>query len=329
MVGLRRLVPLLAVAWAGTDRFIIVSQPAHSKIVQCKIASLSSGYTDGAPPECSPLIDTGVNKPQGLAMDEIRSTLYVADPQQQRILSYKLRNQNGLLYVDQSEGQQPKSIWSEVHAHWVAIDAVGNVLFADQKNSKVFKVSATSIADGSPEATPIYSSEYHQQVAMPTGIATDSINVFWGNMASGESVGSVIRAAETPPDSDVASAITAISSNTAEVHGVCIVKNNIVYTATDTYVYGISKNGGVIATITEKMGQPRGCVFDGDGTVYVADRQLGKVMSFPGATMAPQEITEVKNLEDAYGVAAYTVTGSAAAFSFLVATLALALGQDW
>ena len=39
---------------------------------------------------------------------------------------------------------------------------------------------------------------------------------------------------------------------------------------------GPAEVGGAIATISEKMKGPRGCAWDGDGTVYVADETGNK-----------------------------------------------------
>ena len=63
----------------------------------------------------------------------------------------------------------------------------------------------------------------------------------------------------------------------AQVYGICIAGNNVYYTDKRTNLYGVKKHGGGIATISESMKGPRGCAWDGDGTIYVADMEGGKV----------------------------------------------------
>ena len=71
--------------------------------------------------------------------------------------------------------------------------------------------------------------------------------------------------------------LDAIAKNSNKVYGVCLSQNNVFYTNTQTFLYGVKKSGGAIATISDKLLGPRGCAWDGDGTIYVADMEGGKV----------------------------------------------------
>ena len=38
-----------------------------------------------------------------------------------------------------------------------------------------------------------------------------------------------------------------------EVYGVCLSQNNVFYTNTQTFLYGVKKSGGAIATVSDKL----------------------------------------------------------------------------
>merc|ERR1719277_1603859 len=87
---------------------------------------------------------------------------------------------------------------------------------------------------------------------------------------------------------------------------------NVFFTDSEKALYGVKKNGGPVAEVTSLLDKPRGCAWDGDGTVYVADRGAGAVYSF-ASNMHVISKTEVKRafeFEDAFGLA--VMTGSAA-----------------
>jgi hypothetical protein len=142
-------------------------------------------------------------------------------------------------------------------------------------------------------------------VSAPGGIATDNFHVFWTNKAVGTLVGSVVKGFETPPETNVAASVKAIAKNAVKVYGVCLSMNNVFYTDSEAYVYAVKKTGGAIAEVSSKMIQPRGCAWDGDGTVYIADKGGNAVYSFPGNmhTLTPMKLTKAVDFEDAFGLA--------------------------
>merc|ERR1719311_1152929 len=80
------------------------------------------------------------------------------------------------------------------------------------------------------------------------------------------------------------------------------------YTAENTYVYGVKKAGGAIATISDKLLAPRGCAFDGDGSVYIMDQQMGAIMSFPSnmGILAPSKVKKYAVYSGGFGAAVMT-----------------------
>lgn len=152
------------------------------------------------------------------------------------------------------------------------------------------------------QETPVvvYSREITKtsEVSAPGGLAVDNFHVFWGNKQLGMQVGSVVSGFESSREGKVHQP-TKIALNTDRVYGVCIAGNNVYYTDKKTNLYGVKKHGGGIATIYTKMSGPRGCAWDGDGTVYVADRDGNKIMSFPSnmLTLSPQRLKTVTSTD--------------------------------
>merc|ERR1719379_2653613 len=66
-------------------RFILVSAPRTSKVSYVRVGRF--GHLVG---EAQDLINSGLLHPQGLAVDQLRSRLYVADPDNKTILAYTL-----------------------------------------------------------------------------------------------------------------------------------------------------------------------------------------------------------------------------------------------
>jgi len=263
-----------------------------------------------------PLIDSGLKSPQGIAIDQKRQKLYVTDPDSRKIFSYSLVFNNGVLLTD---GKQTVAA-QNVEARWVAVDGVGSLFFTDERDNLIQKVSADKILRGDPTPTVLYSGISVSQVSAPGGIAVDNFHAFWTNKAVGTLVGSVVKGFETPPETNVAASVKAIAKNAVKVYGVCLSMNNVFYTDSETYVYAVKKTGGAIAEVTSKLLQPRGCTWDGDGTVYIADKAGNAVYSFPGNmhTLTPMKLTKTVDFEDAFGVAVIS--------SSLRARLTLSLG---
>mmetsp|Transcript_35108 Transcript_35108/g.76855 ORF Transcript_35108/g.76855 Transcript_35108/m.76855 type:complete len:319 (-) Transcript_35108:29-985(-) len=312
------LLLLVGLVQAGEpSKFLLVSAPRLGRVVYYQV---NGGKQDGEP---SMLIDSGLKVPQGLAVDQKRGVLYVADVDSKKIFSYQLMFNNGQLMTD---GQQ-KVAAQDVEARWVAVDGVGSIFFTDEKKNLVQKVSASSMLRGSTKPETLYSGENVSTVSAPGGVAADNFFVYWTNKAAGTSVGSVISGYETPPDTGTAPSDRAIAMNTVKAYSVCLAQNNAFFTDAQRRVYGVRKTGGAIAVISEQLQSPRGCVWDGDGTVYVADKGAGKVFSFPGSmrTLTPQRMEEVLTFEDAFGLA---VVSAVSAPGVIVALAALLFSRQ-
>jgi len=291
-VALWALLSCYGVGAFEVNKYLIISAPRLSKIVYMKIGTDKITHV---------LIDSGLRSPQGLCVDGKRNKLYVADPDAKKIYGYNLLFTAGVLMTDGLQAVAAQN----VEARWVAVDGVGSIFFTDERNNMISKVSGDNVLRGDPTPQVLYSSSTVTEVSAPGGIAVDNYHAFWANKIAGTQVGSIERAFEVPPDTDIGTSVTSISSNAAKVYGVCLVNDNVFYTNSETFIYGVKKKGGAIATISDHMIQPRGCTWDEDGTVYVADKGSNGVYEFAGNmhVLTPVRLTKVVDFEDAYGVA--------------------------
>lgn len=101
------------------------------------------------------------------------------------------------------------------------------------------------------------------------------------------------------------------------------------FTNVDTQLFGVKKSGGPIVTVASSFVEPRGCVWDGDGSIFVADKAGNAVHSFPvsGKLKPTTTIRKVVSIEDAYGVAVLeNVNGNASSANGMGVSTVLAAG---
>merc|ERR1719313_3302433 len=157
------------------------------------------------------------------------------------------------------------------------------------------------------EAEVVYAGTSTNAVSGPSGIAADGSNLYWGNKVEGSKNGCVVKGQESVKDEDIGSAQAAVATNVDKVFGVCSSQNNLFYSDEAQYMYGVKKNGGDPATIVDILVKPRGCAWDGDGMVYVADKGGNAIWSFPSAMHALTlgQSTKIFEMEDPFGVAIF------------------------
>lgn len=164
----------------------------------------------------------------------------------------------------------------------------------------------------------LYEKSANPHVVKPSGIATNGVQLFWGNEKGGEKAGSVVQGEVHP----VAPAVGGSSEeggegaptftthplamNSGEVFGVALTPSYIIYTEGTKNVYGVKYSGGAVTTFTDKIQAPRGIAFDGDATAYVADQGSQAVYSFPCGLLAPAGISRIVGFHDVFGLAILT-----------------------
>jgi len=293
----------LGCGFANESKYLLISIPSQGKITYVSIDA------EGNASKMQNLIDTGLSMPQGLAIDNAQKFLYVADPDAKAIYRYRLDfGENGSLIQDGSKRVAVQNI----EARWVAIDGIGNLFFTDESKNTINKVSRKELFLNTPKAEIIYDGSYQKSVSMPGGIAADNFFVFWSNKVSGRLVGSIVRAEESPDGINRKTASLPLAKNGEKIYGVCLSQNNVFYTDHNANVYGVKKSGGSVTLANDQFVKPRGCAWDGDGTVFVADRQANAVYSFPGNAHVLSTVhrTKVVDCEDAFGLAVISSSSS-------------------
>eukprot|EP00746_Dinoflagellata_sp_MGD_P014801 gnl/MRDRNA2_/MRDRNA2_132596_c0_seq1.p1 gnl/MRDRNA2_/MRDRNA2_132596_c0~~gnl/MRDRNA2_/MRDRNA2_132596_c0_seq1.p1 ORF type:complete len:405 (-),score=88.88 gnl/MRDRNA2_/MRDRNA2_132596_c0_seq1:97-1311(-) len=329
-------------------QFLLISSPMEKKICYTALEDFKATPTGAV----SPLIDSGLMSPQGIAVDKVGGFLYVADMDAKKIFRYALVVKEGKLMTT---GVQLTVVTGKV-PRWVAVDMRQNIYYSDPENGLVgkldfgtieqiasgeitaedlvtiqekeeealkaaeaqadlskMKVPPTAPPEPKPEMMLLYQKGANPHVARPSGIATNSVNVFWGNEGSGTSAGAVVAGEVDPAapavstsgegQSSQAFSSTVLAVNTNKVFGVTITHNAVVFADAARSVYGVPMTGGPVATFTDQLEAPRGLVWDGDGTVYVADQAGSVVYSFPSGKLAATKASRVVDLHDAFGLA--------------------------
>lgn len=299
------------------------------------------------------LIDKQLVHPQGIAVDQKRQLLLIADSELKKVVSYGLLvREDGSLGVDE---QTP--VAEDVEARWVTVDGLGNVYLTDEEQGKVFKISAQQMLDGDTEATPAHaeagpgdSSGFGAAeggaVSAPGGVATDNFHVFWTNKEQGETVGTVMKALQVPgrasgggggrsnaSASPQLQSPRALAKNLPKAYGLCLALDSLFFTGPDKRVYAVktttpsSGDEGVVTVVASDLETPRGCAWDGESTVFVADRSADGVFAISGPPLSLTEAssTKVVHFEGAFGVAVFSSArrSTAAAAALWAALLAL------
>jgi len=308
MLGLfGTLIVMLRVRLAQTSnfnpkRFVIVSSPKNAKVSYLCMAGDGGG--GGA---LADLIRSGLVNPQGIAVDQKRSQLFVTDPDPsvKKVFSYSLHANGDTLSV----GDQAV-VSDGTESRWVTVDSVGNVFFSDEELNQIMRISPDNLLRGNKKGEIVYNGQA-LKVSSPGGIATDNFFTYWVNKDLGTQFGSVIKGISSPgAGAEASSLVQSLAVNTVTSYGICMAMGNIYYTQKDSVIYGIKKDGGggVPVTITDRLTNPRGCAWDGDGTVFVADRGANSIYSFAGnmRTLSAVQVSKVADYDWAFGIAVFS-----------------------
>mmetsp|Transcript_105906 Transcript_105906/g.297783 ORF Transcript_105906/g.297783 Transcript_105906/m.297783 type:complete len:338 (-) Transcript_105906:100-1113(-) len=284
-------------ACADSPGFLLITTPRTSRISWVPLPE-DNNYVGLSP---MILIDSGLQHPQGIAIDQKRKRLYVADPDVQKIFSYQLVISGNRLSCN---GEQTV-VSDDAESRWVAVDGVGNVFFSDEPRNLILKVPAEKALRGDPAQVVVYNGNTISEVNEPGGVAVDNFHVYWTNKHFGTQAGSVVRGSETPLSPTSAETVSVLARNVVKSYGICLALGNIYYTDSSTFLYGVKKTGGPIARVSGELKYPRGCAWDGDGTVYVADRGQNAIYAFAGNmhTLGETRLTKAFQIEDAFGLA--------------------------
>lgn len=308
-------------------QYLLVSQPHLQKVTYFEIPDDPYGNKTGAAGIDADseieLIVEGLQDPRGIAIDPKTNRLFVADEMQQKVLSFDLAVKDGkLIYTG-----DPVTVAQDVKPRWVAVDGVGNVFFTSGADNKIQRVMAERMELGDTRAELVYTGQTVYQVSRPSGLAIDNFNIYWANREQGIKMGSLAMGLEMPPENEPWTTVRTLADNVLISYGVCLSATNVYYTADARTIHGVKKVGGPIVKITDKLNQPRGCVWDSDGTIYVADRGNEGIYTFPASApeLVSQRLKKFTSVAAPWGLAIVSFPKSSASSAVLQVALMLCL----
>lgn len=308
MTALVTLAGICLQVLATTDEYIIGSFPGLRQVNYLKLPDLT----------WRPLLAVDLVNPQAIAVDKRNARLFVVDQPALKIYWYQLITLSDGRLI--SDGRQHVAV-EGVEAKYVAVNDVGDLYFTGKlaaippmtSEQSVMKQDAIALATGlTTNPVSIWSVSMsgaeNARLYEPSGLALDSFNVFWGNSVEGSTRGSVVRGSNPAPEVMPETHLNPMADNVNEVYSIALTALYVFYSGPGG-IYGVpkSKVGASCGTdnaecrrVSATAQTPTSMVWDGDGTVYVADNGRSKVYSF--AAGAIQNDITMQPLVDANGI---------------------------
>lgn len=324
------LAQLMVGAAVDPVRFMLVSSPTDSNVyvaplpdaeqfaegLQLKRAEvLIDGVASKCSSNCDAESDLGLQSPEGLAVRHgpHNATLYVADYGAANIYSYKVEKRDAVLSIFTRDalkvGPQQRVVQGVQGVRGLAVDGFGTLYFSTDTGT-IGMVDTAAPKNGTGVYTPkiLYQAPSQPTVSTPASVAASSFFVYWANEAAGQSSGSVVKASGHSSQ-DIAYSgnnatnmsnlvPAALATNSDKTYGVCLTSTSIFYTAEAQSVYGVNASGGGGAEVTAALQQPRGCVHDGEGFLYVADLQDQAVYAMSVGPTAVRPVDQLHRVFD-------------------------------
>lgn len=334
------LAPCLA---EKADSYLIISSPATAKIFYARLLTAKELAKNQALTVKELTTAGQIQDPRGVAVDTARAALYVASPSGTSIYGCRMAiKDDGSRDLVISEA--PKKVVNNVNAKWIAIDGTGTLFFSDSEANEIKSVPSVNLTQALQTGNAvegaairkIYSVAGPPAITMmksPQGVAVDNFKLMWANGENGQESGTVTAGEEVPPESGTGAEVSKLAWNEDAAWGVCLSGKFLHYTA-GTKIYGMRHKGGEVTVVNKDLSEPRGCSWDGDGTMYVADKSgpaksgtAGAVYSFPANPPGLRSMLLEKAIEvpDAYDVAVFSAAVRARFWAAALAAAALAL----
>lgn len=276
-----------------------------------------------------PLVVTGLGEPKAIAVDHTNYRLFVADHAVPAIFWYQLQKlPNGKLITD---GHQHLAV-AEMKCHFMAVDNNGNLFYSGKWSpampqpspplDAIFKHTAIQLATGDTVVGPqVWNRDNTGSTPKsytPGALALDAFNLYWGNQESGRNHGAVVRAGQSAPEIQPETTVHQLADNTEQVFGIGLTTTFLFY-GTPEGIYGVpkTKTTDVCTESSCKLVSPlstqaTAMIWDGDGTMYVADHLLGKIYSFPSGSADKHNLEAQVDCPNVYGAAMLILSESKA-----------------
>jgi hypothetical protein len=286
-----------------------------------------------------PLIVADIMSPKSLAIDEDRGRLYLADTALAKIVWYQLITLPDKTLI--SDGRQHIAVQAMAVRN-LALDLSGNLWFSGKScptppipsTDAIWKQSLMTIDQSALSGTPIDAIPQWTNAATKSSVSPlvlDAFNIFYGNDVEGKSKGSVVKASQSVPASDPASGLSPMSDNSDTTYSVAVTPTALFYGADDA-IYGVlkTKNGGscgatgdLCKVVTDQVKKPTSMLWDGDGTIYVADNGNGAIYSFASGSVSPHALDKIIDAGEVWGLAVFQVPSKQDSSARTTASLAM------
>jgi hypothetical protein len=233
--------------------------------------------------------DVGLESPQGLAIwhGKERADLFVADPGLKKIFKYQLGGsalQDDAAAVGTMQVGAQTRVLDVANVYGLALDGYGNLYYTTSDGAVGMLTARDGQVTADSKNTVLYAVENEGSVSKPGALAADSFFVYWANQENGQAAGTLVKGFERDPaklKAQYKDYPKKISNNIAKAMGVCVARSNVFFTAEAKSLFAVKAtgDGGTLAEVSSDMKAPRGCTYDGDNTLYVADSQEGAVYS--------------------------------------------------
>lgn len=265
-----------------------------------------------------PLIVTGLANPRSVVVDEDRARVYIADPGLCKIVWYQLISlPDGTLI---SDGRQHVAVQA-VNVRSLALDLTGSLWFSAVSTptppipsiDAIWKQPLLTIDQTAASGTPLEPLPQWTKAATssnPSPLVLDAFNIYFGNEMEGKTKGSVVKASQSVPLANPSSGISPMADNADVVYSVAVTPNALFYGA-DGAIYGVQKNkvgascgatGDLCKVITDLVKKPTAMLWNGDGTVFVADNGAGAIYSFASGSVSPHALDKIIDAGEVYGL---------------------------
>merc|ERR1719215_502030 len=221
------------------------------------------------------------------------ATLYVADPKAANVYAYDLSKNDW----DGLSAYGQRKVLTNMVVRGLAVDGQGNLFFSWGDKGDVCMLTTSYLAKVAhaayhgldmpvQEIVTLYAAgatgNGGASVAQPAGLASDNFFVYWANTEGDASSGTLVKAYDSVGDKTVGG-MEAVAANTefysAVASNVCLARDNVFFTGDTKSLYAVKTSGGMIAEVMSNFTQPHGCVYDEQGTLYVADGGADAVYS--------------------------------------------------
>jgi hypothetical protein len=269
-------------------------------------------------------IITDLVAPHSIAVDEDRARLYIADTGAAKIFWYQLTSMpGGQLMISGSQ----KVAVSTVSARNLALDLQGSLWFSGASTplppipsiDAIWKQSLHNIDSSSLTGVPIDASPVWRTKELlptvPAPLALDAFSIYFGSDGQGKKKGAVIKTAQEVPIANPSNSVKAMADNFDKTYSVAVTPTALFY-GVEKGIYGIlkTKGGGSCGAkdaqctlVTKQVQKPTSMIWDGDGSIYLADAGAGAIYSFASGSVTPHALEKVIDAAEVYGMDIFRV----------------------